>query len=102
MLKFLILGLAIYVLYRLFKNDFLKKQEKDRKEEEKDRAEKIAHGEMVKDPECGSYVSKDCGITVRDGETVHYFCSYECRDKFLARLEEGGRTLPPRDRAEDE
>ena len=34
---------------------------------------------------------------VRDGEKVHRFCSYECRDKFLQRLEEGGRELPPRE-----
>ena len=53
--------------------------------------------EMVKDPECGAYVAVDGSISVRDGEKVHRFCSYECRDKFLQRLEEGGRELPPRE-----
>ena len=58
---------------------------------------KIAAGEMIKDPECGTYVSAEGNISVRDGEIVHHFCSYECRDKFLQRLEEGGRELPPRE-----
>ena len=50
---------------------------------------------MVKDPQCGTYVSKDSEITVRDGETVYHFCSYDCRDKFLNALREGGREIPP-------
>ncbi|MBO4369337.1 MAG: transcriptional regulator [Desulfovibrio sp.] len=101
MIKFLVLALAVYVLYRLFKNDFLKKQKGDLEQEQKEREEKIAHGEMVKDPVCGTYVSKDSEITVRDGETVHHFCSYDCRDTFLQRLEEGGRKLPPREEREE-
>ncbi|MBQ7586197.1 MAG: transcriptional regulator [Desulfovibrionaceae bacterium] len=95
MFKIIIICLAIYVLYRLFKNDFLHRKQEDAAEERKERDEKIATGEMVKDPECGVYVSKDSGITVRDGETIHHFCSYECRDKFLNRLKEGGRQIPP-------
>lgn len=58
---------------------------------------KVAAGEMVKDPECGTYVSVDGNISVRDGDKVYRFCSYDCRDKFLQRLEEGGRELPPRE-----
>lgn len=92
LLIFLVVG---YILFRMFKNDILKKKEVDAETEAKDLEKKIAHGEMVKDPECGTYVSKDCEITVRDGETVHCFCSYDCRDKFLNRLREGGRQIPP-------
>ena len=95
LIKILIIGLAAYILYRLFKNDFLHKKQSDDLEDKKDREAKIATGEMVKDPECGTYVTKDSGITVRDGQTVHHFCSYECREKFLNRLREGGRQIPP-------
>ncbi len=89
MLKFLVIGVAIYVLYRLFANDWLKKMKKDKHEEDADRERKIAAGEMVKDPECGTYVAVDSSITVRNGEKVYHFCSYDCRDSFLKKLEKG-------------
>ena len=97
MIKWIVLALAAYLLYRMFANDFLKKKKADEKENAADMERKIAAGEMVKDPECGTYVSVDGNISVRDGDKVYRFCSYECRDKFLERLQEGGRELPPRD-----
>ena len=97
MWKWLILILAVYALYRLFANDVLKKKKENNEENAAELERKIAAGEMVKDPECGTYVSAEGNISVRDGEIVHHFCSYECRDKFLQRLEEGGRELPPRE-----
>ena len=96
MWKWLILALAVYALYRLFANDFLKKKKAGDAEDAAEMERQVAAGEMVRDPECGTYVAVDSAISVRDGEKVHYFCSYECRDKFLKRLEEGGRVLPPR------
>ena len=94
MIKYILIIVALYVLYRLFKNDILHKRKENDAQDIKEQEEKIAAGEMVKDPECGTYVSVDSGITVRDGETVHHFCSYECRDRFLNRLKEGGRQIP--------
>jgi ribosomal protein L24E len=61
-----------------------------RKNEEKDNL--VATGEMVKDPFCGAFVSKDGDIRVRQGDKVHYFCSYECRDKYVKMI----RATPPR------
>ena len=97
MIKWLILAVAIYLLYRMFANDLLKKKKQDKEEDAAEMERKVAAGELVKDPECGAYVSVDDSITVRDGEQVNRFCSYECRDKFLKRLQEGGRQLPPQD-----
>ena len=97
MIKWLILAVAIYLLYRMFANDLLKKKKQDKEEDAAEMERKVAAGEMVKDPECGAYVSVDDSITVRDGEQVYRFCSFECRDKFLKRLQEGGRQLPPQD-----
>lgn len=96
MWKFIILAIAAYFLYRLFANDFLKKRKADEVEDKKEMEEKIAAGEMARDPECGTWVAKDGSLSVRDGDTVHHFCSYECRDKFLKRLEDGGRLLTGR------
>lgn len=100
MIKWLILALAAYVLYRLFSNDWKKKLAK--KDDKAEMERKVASGEMVKDPECGAYIDVDSTITVRDGAVVHRFCSYECRDAFLKRLEAGGRTLPERNKTDME
>lgn len=82
MWKLLILVLAGYIVYRMFMND--RKKQSENSEKEKDQL--IASGEMVKDPVCGAYIDADSAITVRDGDTVHRFCSYECRDQFLKRI----------------
>lgn len=96
MWKFLFIILAGYVAYKLFAKDFMKKREASEREEKEERDRRIVAGEMVKDPECGVYVAVDSSISVRDGDRVYHFCSYDCRDKFLKRLEDGGRLLPPR------
>ena len=56
MWKWLVLGLAVYVLYRLFANDFLKKKKENAEDQAAEVERKVAAGEMVKDPECGTYV----------------------------------------------
>ncbi|MBD5553308.1 MAG: transcriptional regulator [Desulfovibrio sp.] len=93
MWKLIIILLACYVLYKLFANDFLKRKKASEQEARAEQDRKIAAGEMVKDPECGVWVSVDDSISVRDGGKTWYFCSYECRDSFLKKLETGGRNL---------
>lgn len=85
--KIAIVAIVCYVLYRLFMNDSRKKAERDAADTKK----KVASGEMVQDPVCGTYVDKDSAITVRNGEQVLYFCSYECRKKYLEGRGEQGR-----------
>ena len=49
------------------------------------RAEMPLSGELKKDPVCGTYVS--AATSIREsfkGETL-YFCSSQCRDKYVAR-----------------
>ena len=87
MWKWLLLALAAYALYRLFRNDMKKKADKQAEEQETERL--ISSGEMVKDPQCGAYIAADSGITVRDGDTLHRFCSYDCRDAFIKQIETG-------------
>ena len=82
MVKWLILIAAGYFLFRLFTNDSRHKKQESQREKE----EKIATGELVKDPICGTYIDADSGITVRNGDTIHRFCSYECRDAFIKRV----------------
>lgn len=83
MFKFIIFIVAAFLLYKLVIGDKKKKSVDKKKREEK----LNATGAMVKDPICGSYVPSDSEIRVREGDKVHAFCSYECRDKYLKQLE---------------
>jgi len=83
MIRWLILIVAGIILYKLFMGD--RGRKKDQEVETKKRM--AATGEMVKDPVCGTYVPADANIRVRDGNKVYAFCSYECRDAFVKRLE---------------
>jgi YHS domain-containing protein len=41
-------------------------------------------GELHKDPVCGTYVSPQASVTRTVRGRVFYFCSPECRDRYLA------------------
>lgn len=97
MYKFLLIGLALVVLYKLITNDRGKKAQ----DESKVREKKIAKGELIKDPACGTYVDPENAISVRDGDKRYCFCSYDCRDKFLKDLEESGRAIQRREEEEE-
>ena len=83
MLKFLIFIAAIFILYKLLMGDFKKKKEVQEKEHEN----LAATGVMTKDPVCGTYVPVGSDIRIKEGDNVHCFCSYECRDSYLKKLE---------------
>ena len=79
MFKILIFLVAGFLLYKMIMGDRNKKladtkQQQDPIEDS---------GEMVKDPICGTYVANDSPIRVKQGDQVHVFCSYDCRDRFL-------------------
>jgi uncharacterized protein len=40
---------------------------------------------MIKDPVCEVYFPKRSGVTATVNGEVFYFCSEECKDKFLAK-----------------
>ena len=83
MFKFILFVVASFVIYKLFLGDQKKRVQQQTKEQE----EMVADGVMIEDPICGTYVTTDSSIRVKQGDTVHCFCSFECRDKYLERLE---------------
>ena len=83
MLKFVILAAVAFILYKMLTND-KKKKVQDKKQKDEKLAEE---GVLVKDPVCGTYVSKDSDIRIKEGGEVKCFCSYECRDKYLKMVE---------------
>ena len=44
----------------------------------------IRTGKLIKDPVCGTYVTAEQSISTTSNSEVFYFCSEECREKFLA------------------
>ena len=40
-------------------------------------------GELKRDPVCGTYISAATSLKVGEGPKTVYFCSGECRDKYL-------------------
>ena len=43
----------------------------------------VAGGELKKDPVCGTYISTSLALTRTVKGEVVYFCSKECRDRFV-------------------
>lgn len=84
MTKFLVLAFCAFVVWKLFLGD---KRFKDSKEQQ-NKENLVASGELIKDPVCGAYVSKNSDIRVRQGDVVLNFCSYDCRERYLKRLED--------------
>ncbi len=39
---------------------------------------------LVRDPQCGTYVSETTAIAARHGGEMLHFCSDKCRDEYLA------------------
>jgi len=81
--RLLLLAICVFVVWRLFAGDKRFKETKTKESQDN----LVASGEMVKDPVCGAYVSKNSDIRVRQGDVVLNFCSYDCREKYLKRLE---------------
>lgn len=99
MWKFIILIVAGFVLYKMFTSEQKRKTKASQKETDRLKAT----GELVQDPQCGAYVSVDSDIRVREGELVHRFCSYECRDKYLNELDsQPSQPLSTEDRQDKE
>jgi YHS domain-containing protein len=43
-------------------------------------------GELKKDPVCGTYIATNTSIKETMGGQTFYFCSQECRNKYVASL----------------
>ena len=41
-------------------------------------------GELVRDPNCGTYVPRTKAIAVGSGRDATYFCSTDCRDAYAS------------------
>jgi len=79
--RLLIFAGVIYLAYRLLKSWKLKNIQS---KAGFDKTDNIIDDIMIKDPFCETYFPKRNGVHLLvDGKDL-YFCSTECRDKFIA------------------
>ncbi len=88
MIKIALLFLLGYLGFRLLKAAILgniRTVESNRREREP------LADVMIQDPVCGVYFPQKSGFPLDIGGKTLYFCSVECREKFIGRRSEDGR-----------
>lgn len=80
MIRLAIFLILTIVLYKLLRH-LLKSPTKSRQPDEQ--LDKYT-AELVRDPQCGTYILPAQGTPARVGNELHHFCSERCRDQFLA------------------
>jgi uncharacterized protein len=83
MIRFFVLRILLpFFLFFLFRSIF-RSVLLGRNAERPQRPSAPSAGELKKDPVCGTYVSTATAITSKTRGVVVYFCSEECRKKFV-------------------
>jgi hypothetical protein len=81
MIRILIYGIFIYLGYRILKPWVASLLGGSREDPHSGSSPEEA--ELIRDPQCGTYFLRQRGIAARIGSQDVYFCSTECRDKYL-------------------
>jgi len=88
--KTLFFILIAYLVYMILKGRFFRKNMGMGGGKKRDGGGHVHVGEETeKDPVCGSYVPVSSALRVRSGSEVVYFCSPECKEKYLECRGEG-------------
>ncbi|MGE5340449.1 MAG: hypothetical protein ACM3SY_03115 [Candidatus Omnitrophota bacterium] len=83
-LRLIILGVVVYVLYKiLWKGDWFPSLFSKNPKRRETRPHSGNVEAMKRDPVCGTFLLPRHAITVKSGRETHYFCSEECKQKFL-------------------
>ena len=81
-LFWVIRALAVLLLIRLVVNAFMGGRRRAPAGPRPSRSpQERSLGELVRDPNCGTYVAKASAIAVGSGDNARYFCSVKCRDE---------------------
>ncbi len=78
--RLILLGVAAYILYRLIWG----KRRRDSSARPRPSAGGKGEEVLVQDPWCKTYLPKSQALLLRDGKEVLYFCSEECKERFLS------------------
>ena len=83
MIRYLLLGILILIIARLFwrvMDGILEAAGGTTRSRAKSSAVKL-----VRDPVCGTFVAPATALSSAAGGTTHYFCSEQCRTEFTRR-----------------
>jgi YHS domain-containing protein len=82
MIRFIILSIVAYLLYRSIKSWIFPAASSRRSVSSKTASE--IEDVMIKDPFCEAYFPKRNGVHLNFGGKDLYFCSNQCKDKYFA------------------
>lgn len=82
MIRFLIIGLLLYIGYRILISLTTAHKPQTKPGERHD-----SGVETHRDPVCGVYVSEETAIIGRHDGQRHYFCSMNCLEKYREQLD---------------
>lgn len=86
MFKFIILAVVGYIFYRALKSWMLGSGSQPADLDGKRRTE--VDDVLVQDPVCKTYIAQRDSIHLQQDGKVLYFCSEQCRDRYIASDEE--------------
>jgi hypothetical protein len=81
MIRLLFYGILIYLAYRLLKPWIVSIIGPSTVDPHGSSSPEEA--ELIRDPQCGTYFLRQRGVEARVGGRSVYYCSGECRDKYL-------------------
>ncbi len=82
MIRFLVIGLLLYIGYRILISLTSAKKPLTKPAGSRDAGE-----ETYRDPVCGVYVSEETAVIGRHDGQRHYFCSMDCLEKYREQLD---------------
>ena len=79
-MRILLYIILFFILYRIVRSILFPKK---RVFQQQKNEPNLQGDETILDPICQSYFPKDSALKVKKGSEVVYFCSEECREKFI-------------------
>ena len=83
-LRLIILAILLYIGYRLIVNSFKKSDDTGEREKRSLNSKGKYTDVLVEDPVCHKLVPQQQAISLKQDGQTHYFCSDECREKFVS------------------
>jgi YHS domain-containing protein len=81
MLKFIVLAVVGYIFYRALKSWMIGSG--PRPQDLDGRGRREVDDVLVQDPVCKTYIARRNGVVLRQGAKDIYFCSAQCRDRYI-------------------
>ena len=78
--RLILFGIASYFAYRFVRETLAKPEQRAFP---KSSFDMLTGSDMVKDPQCGTYIVKEKSVIKRIGEENVHFCSEECANQYL-------------------